>query len=147
MLLVIFFIAVHLCKFFLERTARPPRPEPLPGTRLFVGGISYNVERAQLQELFAKSGEVVQVFVGFDRETRRSKGYGFVTFATVEAANKAIQELNGFELDGRTLTVSVAKSREESEQSRAERGNSRGGFSGGRGGFRGGRSFNNSRQG
>jgi RNA recognition motif-containing protein len=107
-------------------------------SKLYVGNLSYGVTEGDLERLFAQAGEVKEVALIMDRATRQSKGFGFVEMATQVDAEKAIQMFNNHELDGRPLTVNVARPREE-------RGGSgfRGGFGsrGGRGGGgkRGGR--------
>ena len=78
---------------------------------LYVGGLSYSVSDQQLQELFATYGDVESAKVIKDRDTDRSRGFGFVEMSTPEEATKAIEALNGSEQDGRTLTVNEAKPR------------------------------------
>jgi RNA recognition motif-containing protein len=87
--------------------------------KLFVAGLPWAVTGDQLREIFSQYGEITDAVVISDRETGRSKGFGFVTFANEEDAQKAL-DMNGHEMEGRTLTVNVAKPRED-------RGNSRGG--------------------
>ena len=103
---------------------------------IFIAGLNYNMSEAELVELFAEYGEVVSVKIIMDRETGRSKGYGFVEMADDEAGDKAIAALNEVDMDGKTLSVSVARPREE--RPRRSYGNNGGG------GYRGG---NNSRGG
>ena len=103
---------------------------------IFIAGLNYNMSEAELGELFAEYGEVVSVKIIMDRETGRSKGYGFVEMADDEAGDKAIAALNEVDMDGKTLSVSVARPREE--RPRRSYGNNGGG------GYRGG---NNSRGG
>ena len=104
--------------------------------KLYVGGLSYNTTEATLRETFAAAGTVETATIIMDKMTNRSKGFGFVEMATEEEAQKAIAELNGKELDGRTLTVNEAKPMEP----RAPR--TGGGFGGGnRGGFGGGNRY------
>ena len=79
---------------------------------LYVGGLPYSVEDGQLMQLFQSHGTVESAKVITDRDTGRSRGFGFVEMGTQEEAEKAIQALNGTELEGRTLTVNVAKPRE-----------------------------------
>ena len=83
-------------------------------TRLFVGSLSWNTTDDQLKDFFAGAGNVVSANVVFDRETNRSKGFGFVEMGSEEEAAKAIKELSGKELDGRTIIVSEARPREDS---------------------------------
>ena len=103
---------------------------------IFIAGLNYNMSEAKLGELFAEYGEVVSVKIIMDRETGRSKGYGFVEMADDEAGDKAIAALNEVEKKKKTLSVSVARPREE--RPRRSYGNNGGG------GYRGG---NNSRGG
>lgn len=81
--------------------------------KLFVGNLSWDTTEDSLQEAFEQAGEVVSVAIITDRDSGRSKGFGFVEMATAEAAAKAIEMWNGKELDGRALTVNIAKPREE----------------------------------
>ncbi len=81
--------------------------------KLFVGGIAWETTEEALKEFFAQAGEVEEAKIITDRQTGRSKGFGFVTMAKEEDAAKAIEELNGKELDGRKLTVNKARPREE----------------------------------
>ena len=74
---------------------------------IFIAGLNYNMSEAELGELFAEYGEVVSVKIIMDRETGRSKGYGFVEMADDEAGDKAIAALNEVDMDGKTLSVSV----------------------------------------
>lgn len=80
---------------------------------IFIAGLNYNMSEAELGELFAEYGEVVSVKIIMDRETGRSKGYGFVEMADDEAGDKAIAALNEVDMDGKTLSVSIARPREE----------------------------------
>lgn len=78
---------------------------------LYVGNLTFNTTSADLQNLFAEYGEVSKAQVITDRDSGRSRGFGFVEMATAEAAQAAISSLNGRNLDGRDLTVNVAKDR------------------------------------
>jgi RNA recognition motif-containing protein len=101
--------------------------------RIYVGNLSFRTTPEALNAHFAAFGEVLDVFIGTDRETGRSRGFGFVTMADKDAGTKAIAELNGKEFEGRALAVNEA-------QPRQERGPGGGrGFGGGGGG--GGRGF------
>jgi RNA recognition motif-containing protein len=103
-------------------------------TKLYVGNISFNTSSQDLEDLFAGSGTVQSASVVEDRETGRSRGFGFVEMSSNEEAQSAIASLDGKEVDGRNLKVNEAKPRED-------RGGSRGGFGGGnrgRGGNSGG---------
>ncbi len=77
--------------------------------KLFVGNLPFKVNNETLSQEFAKFGEVVSANIVMDRSTNRSKGFGFVEFATVEAAQAAIAGMHEQEMDGRKLTVSMAK--------------------------------------
>jgi cold-inducible RNA-binding protein len=79
--------------------------------KLFVGSLSWNTDDHGLREAFAAHGEVTEATVVTDRDSGRSRGFGFVTFADDEAAAKAVAALNQTELDGRTINVDVAKER------------------------------------
>src|SRR5437867_11666279 len=109
--------------------------------KLFVGGLSFSTSNERLREAFASVGSVESASVVTDRDTGRSRGFGFVEMATEEEANAAVARLNGTDLDGRQIKVEIAKpagSRSEGGQRRGGRGG--GGFGGeGRGGWRGGR--------
>ena len=96
-------------------------------TRLYVGNLNFRTTSDELREMFAQAGEVDNATVVEDRDTGRSRGFGFVEMATQEGAAAAIEQFNGKEFGGRTLTVNEARPRVE-----------RGGYGGG-GGDRGGR--------
>jgi RNA recognition motif-containing protein len=80
---------------------------------IYVGNISYQTDDSRLIELFSEFGEVASARVINDRETGRSKGFGFVEMSDDNAANSAIEALNEKEIDGRTLRVNEARPREE----------------------------------
>ncbi len=82
-------------------------------SKLYVGNLSYNVAEDELRELFSQAGEIKEVTMILDRDTRRPKGFGFVEFINQADAEKAIQMFNDYELDGRRLTVNMARPREE----------------------------------
>jgi RNA recognition motif-containing protein len=98
--------------------------------KLYVGNLSFQTSSEDLQQLFSQAGTVESASVVEDRETGRSRGFGFVEMATNEEGQAAIQQFNGKEVNGRSLTVNEARPRED-------RGN-RGGGGGGRGGYGGG---------
>jgi RNA recognition motif-containing protein len=100
-------------------------------TKLYVGNVSFNTSTQDLEALFAESGTVQSASIVEDRDTGRSRGFGFVEMSSKEEAQAAIASLNGKEIDGRSLKVNEAKPRED-------RGGSRGGNGGGRGGYGGG---------
>ena len=81
--------------------------------KLFVGNLSFDTTENDLQDAFAAHGTVVETNLMMDRTTGRPRGFGFITMSTAEEAQKAIDGLNGKALDGRNLTVNVAKPREE----------------------------------
>ena len=83
------------------------------GKKLYVGNLSYDVDSSSLQELFSAHGAVQSAEVIADRETGRSKGFGFVEFESDDDNQKAVDQLNGKELDGRTISVNLARPREE----------------------------------
>ena len=97
------------------------------GKKLYVGNLTYGVTDSTLAQLFEPHGTVQSAQVIMDRDTGRSKGFGFVEMKTDQEAQAAIAAMNGKEVDGRSLTVNEAKPRED-----------RGGRGGGRGGFGGG---------
>jgi len=103
------------------------------GKKLYVGNLSYNVDSSGLQEMFAAHGTVESAEIISDRDTGRSKGFGFVEMSTDDEAQAGIAALNGKEHDGRALTVNEAKPRESRPG-----GGSRGGYGGGGGSGGGG---------
>ena len=82
-------------------------------TKLFVGNLSFKTTENDLQDAFAAHGTVLETNLMMDRMTGRPRGFGFVTMSTPEEAEKAIQALHGAQLDGRPLTVNIARPREE----------------------------------
>ncbi len=92
------------------------------GKNIFVGNLSFSVGEAQLQELFEQKGTVDSVTVMRDAGTGRSRGFAFVTMATEEEAQKAIEELNGYSLDERALTVNEARPKRDRRQGNSRRG-------------------------
>jgi RNA recognition motif-containing protein len=82
-------------------------------SKVFVGNLSFDTTREQLEALFAPMGEIADVFVPIDRDSGRPRGFAFVTFADSESASKAIQQLDGVELGGRNLRVNEAAERSE----------------------------------
>jgi RNA recognition motif-containing protein len=80
--------------------------------KLYVGNLSYDVNNESLTDMFKEFGEVTEAVVIVDRDTNRSKGFGFVTFTKEEDAAKAIKELDGKEIDGRNIKVNVSRPRE-----------------------------------
>ena len=82
-------------------------------TKLFVGNLSFNTTENTLQEAFSAHGTVVEANLMMDRMTGRSRGFAFVTFGTPEEAQRAIEAMNGAQLDGRALTVNIARPKED----------------------------------
>ena len=108
-------------------------------TKLFVGNLSFNISENQLQDTFAAHGTVVEANLMMDRMSGRPRGFAFVTMSTAEEAQKAIDALNGTDLDGRALTVNIAKPREERPPGGGGGGGGRRDYGGGGGGGGGGR--------
>src|SRR5438874_2349412 len=112
------------------------------GSKLYVGNLSYNTTGSDLEQLFAAHGTVSSAEVIMDRDTGRSKGFGFVEMGSDAEAQAAIAALSGKEVDGRALTVNEAKPRESGGGGRGGHGGGgggRGGYGGGGGGGGGGR--------
>ncbi len=103
------------------------------GKKLYVGNLTYEVTDSALEQLFTPHGIVQSAQVIMDRDTGRSKGFGFVEMGSDQEAKAAIAALNGQQLEGRSITVNEARPRED-------RGGARGGSGGGRGGY-GGRRY------
>ena len=97
------------------------------GRKIFVGNLSFSMGEAELRQLFEQKGGVESVTLMRDTDTGRSRGFGFVEMASDEAAQKAIAELNGYSVDGRSMTVNEARPKPERS----------GGFRGGSGSGRG----------
>ncbi len=95
-------------------------------TRLFVGNLSFKLTESDLLDVFSPHGDVMQVRIILDRETGRPRGFGFVTMGSEEDANKAIEALNGQNIEGRPLTVNIARPREERPGGGGDRGGDRG---------------------
>ena len=123
---------------YLTPGLRGPTGTPQPtsdaeemANKLYVGNLSYNTTSEELQQAFSQAGSVVEAVVMMDKMTGRSRGFGFVTIADQESANKAIEMYNGKDFGGRAIVVNEARPREQ----RAPR-SDRGGMGGG--GFGGG---------
>ena len=97
------------------------------GRKLYVGNLPYSADQQSLQETFSKCGTVDSVNLITDSDTGRSKGFGFIEMSSDGEAQKAIQELNGTDCDGRPMTVNEAK-----PQQKRSGGGDRGGYGGGR---------------
>ena len=102
--------------------------------KLFVGSLSWDTNDEGLRNAFSAHGEISEAIVISDRDTGRSRGFGFVTFDDDDAADKAVAALNGTELDGRTIKVDVAQAKQRSGGG----GGGGGGRGGGGGGYSGG---------
>ncbi len=108
------------------------------GKRIYVGNLSYDVTDSSLEQLFAQYGTVESAQVVMDRDTGRSKGFGFVEMKTDQEAQAAIAALNGQMSGGRSLTVNEARPREDRGGGGGGGGRGYGGGGGGRGGYGGG---------
>jgi len=104
------------------------------GKKLYVGNLSYDVDSSSLEQLFAAHGTVESAEIIADRDTGRSKGFGFVQMSSDEEAQAAITALNGQQHGGRALTVNEAKPRENRPGGFGGGGGRGGGYGGGRGG-------------
>jgi RNA recognition motif-containing protein len=113
------------------------------GKKIYVGNLAYGVSSSDLQQMFEAHGTVQSAQVIMDRDTGRSKGFGFVEMGSDQEAQAAIAALNGQQVDGRTLTVNEARPREDrgggGGRSGGRGGYGGGGGGGGRGGYGGGR--------
>jgi len=123
-----------------SRVDQPIRRRTLLAKKLYVGNLGYGVTNPELQEMFAAFGAVQSAEVITDRDTGRSKGFGFVEMSSDEEAQAAINGLNGKDVQGRPLTVNEARPREERRGGGGGGGGGRkgGGYGGGGGGGRGG---------
>jgi RNA recognition motif-containing protein len=109
------------------------------GKKLYVGNLAYGLSDSDLQRLFEAHGSVVSAQVIMDRDTGRSKGFGFVEMGTDAEAQAAITAMNGAEVEGRPLTVNEARPKPEGGRGGGGGGGGgRGGYGGGRGGGGGG---------
>ena len=99
------------------------------GNKLYVGNLPFSATDDSLRDLFGQAGTVTDVMIALDRQTGRSRGFGFVTFSTDEEAAAAIEKFHGSDMEGRTIQVNEARPREDRP---------RGGGGGGGGGYRGG---------
>lgn len=111
-------------------------------TKIYIGNLPYSVTDATLESNFSEFGPVTSAKIMMDRDTGRSKGFGFVEMASEEAAQAAIQGLNGMSVDGRSIIVNLARPREEGGRSgggQEFRASNRSNVGYGNGGFGGGR--------
>jgi len=108
------------------------------GKKLYVGNLPYSVTEVELQRVFSEHGNVQSAQVIMDRDTGRSKGFGFVEMASDQEAKTAIDAMNGHEMDGRNLTVNEARPKDHRPNGRGYQGEggARGGY--GRGSYAGG---------
>jgi RNA recognition motif-containing protein len=104
------------------------------GNRLYVGNLSFSTTAESLREAFSQFGEVTDVHVIMDRETGRSRGFGFVTMDSSQVATNAMAQMNGAMLDGRALRVNEAEERQPRGGGGGGGGSGGGGYSGGGGG-------------
>ena len=102
----------------------------MSNSKLYVGNLPFSIDEARLQSLFAEFGNVTSAKIIMDRDSGRSKGFGFVEMASSQEAQAAIQKMNGSEIDGRALTVNEARPQEPRNF---------GGGGGGGGGYNGNR--------
>src|SRR5438105_7037974 len=109
------------------------------GKKLYVGNLEYGVTSSDLEQWFAEHGTVASAQVIEDRDTGRSKGFGFVEMGSDAEAQAAIQAMNGQQVEGRALTVNEARPKPEGGGGRGGSGGGRGGYGGGGGGGGGGR--------
>ncbi len=107
------------------------------GTKLYVGNLSYDMKKSDLEQMFAAHGTVTSAQVITDRETQRSKGFGFVEMGSDQEAQAAIAALNGKSIEGRALTVNEARPQEPRSGGGGGGGQRRGPGGGGAGGARG----------
>ena len=91
------------------------------GNKLYVGGLPYSVTEGQLEEIFSKHGSVLSAHVISDKFSGRSRGFGFVEMASPEEGKRAIEALNGTDLEGRTLSVNEARPQERRQGGRRDR--------------------------
>jgi len=131
------------CQSAIELALRQLNAEGRRLKNIFVGNLSFNTSEDELRQMFEPFGQVDRVSIMTDRDTGRSRGFGFVEMASNEDGEKAITALNGTQVGGRTLNVNEARPKTEHAggggRDRGGRGGDRGGDRGGRGGGGGGR--------
>lgn len=93
-------------------TADEEYESSLMNTKLYIGNLSFNTNEDALRTAFGQFGAITDVYIANDRETGRPRGFAFVTFGTAEESQKAVDKMNGAELDGRALTVNEARPKE-----------------------------------
>ena len=111
------------------------------GNRLYVANLSYQTSESELEEIFQQAGTVSSVQIVMDRDTNRSRGFGFITMGSDAEAQAAIEQLNGQDLGGRELRVSEARPREDRPPQKRSFGGGGGGGDRGDRGDRGGKSY------
>ena len=108
------------------------------GNKLYVGNLPFSTTEDSLRDAFGQCGTVTDVMIAVDRQTGRSRGFGFVTFSTDEEANAAVGKFHGQDMDGRSIQVNEARPREDRPQGGGGGGGGYRGGGGGGGGYRGG---------
>ena len=108
------------------------------GNKLYVGNLPFSTTEDSLRDAFGQCGTVTDVMIAVDRQTGRSRGFGFVTFSNDEEANAAVGKLHGQDMDGRSIQVNEARPREDRPQGGGGGGGGYRGCGGGCGGYRGG---------
>ena len=108
------------------------------GNKLYVGNLPFSTTEDSLRDAFGQCGTVTDVMIAVDRQTGRSRGFGFVTFSSDEEANAAVGKFHGQDMDGRSIQVNEARPREDRPQGGGGGGGGYRGGGGGGGGYRGG---------
>jgi cold-inducible RNA-binding protein len=116
----------------VKRGSDPSFKENAMSSKLYVGNLSYDVDSSALEQLFTPHGSVTSAQIIADRDTGRSKGFGFVEMGSAREAQAAIAALNGQQNDGRAMTVNEAKPREDRPRTGGGGGGSSGGYGNGR---------------
>ena len=108
------------------------------GNKLYVGNLPFSSTEDSLREAFGQCGSVTDVMIALDRQTGRSRGFGFITFSNDEEAAAAVEKFHGTDMEGRTIQVNEARPREDRPSGGGGGGYRGGGGGGGGGGYRGG---------
>ena len=108
------------------------------GNKLYVGNLPFSITEDSLRDTFGQCGTVTDVMIALDRQTGRSRGFGFITLSSDEEANAAVEKFHGTDMDGRTVQVNEARPREDRPSGGGGGGYRGGGGGGGGGGYRGG---------
>ena len=123
----------------LEPGSNTQQKDNSMGNKLYVGNLPFSTTEDSLRDAFGQCGTVTDVMIAVDRQTGRSRGFGFVTFSNDEEANAAVGKFHGQDMDGRSIQVNEARPREDRPQGGGGGGGYRGGGGGGGGGgYRGG---------